>query len=305
MTSDTDNDEPPKDTDKPPKERDAPYPLAGVELDSVSDEELGRLFNTAPVLYQAGSNKIVQISKDLIMKGAGTVSPGEAETQRFAAAQGLKVPSVHRVFSLIGMYPDWPEEATWFIVMDFVPGTLLEKAWPDLSTDERESMALKAAEMINRMQSLNLGGMPPGPVGFEGDEPWRGPYFTAYGIGPFATLKDMEDWYNHKLDVCIRLKRTTNDTQRFAFDEAVLTHQDIAPRNLIVKDEDQELCLIDFGMGGVYPVGFEQAALAKQGPGEWDQEFSKMVLPKLSYRGEIELKKLRAITYGLTTGAFM
>ncbi|GKT52253.1 uncharacterized protein ColSpa_12434 [Colletotrichum spaethianum] len=91
----------------------------------------------------------------------------------------------------------------------------------------------------------------------------------------------------------------------FTFDDVVLTHQDIDPRNLIVRDEDQELCLIDFGMGDVYLVGFEQAALARQGPGEWDQEFREMVSPKLSYQGEEELKQLRAIMYGLTTGAFL
>ncbi|KAK1988655.1 kinase-like domain-containing protein [Colletotrichum cereale] len=305
MTSDADTEVPPKATDETLGTGDDHYPLDGTKLASVSNEELGRLLDTAPVLYQAGSNKIVRISKDLILKGGGTVSQGEAETQRFAATHGIQVPTVHRVFSLIGVYQNWPEEVTWFVVMEFMPGTLLETAWPDLSTYARESVAAKAAGMIDRMQSLRLDNMPPGPVGYGGDEPWRGPYFTAYGIGPFPTLKDMEDWYNHKLDVCIKLGRTTDETRRFAFKEAILTHQDIAPRNIIIRDEDQEPCLIDFGMGGIYPVGFEQAALARQGPGKWDKEFREMILPKLAYQGDQELKQLKAIMYGLTTGAFL
>ncbi|EQB49821.1 hypothetical protein CGLO_10796 [Colletotrichum gloeosporioides Cg-14] len=189
--------------------------------------------------------------------------------------------------------------------MDFVPGVSLEKAWPDLDTDTRESVAVKVAEMIDRMQSLKISDMPPGPVDHGGDEPWRGPYFTEYGTGPFPTVQDMEDWYNHKLDVCIRLKRTSNETQRFSFTDVVLTHQDIAPRNLILQEGNQDLCLVDFGFGGIYPTGFEQAALARQAVGQWDVEFREMILQKLTYRGEKELKQLRAIMYGLTTGVLL
>ncbi|KAF0317363.1 C6 zinc finger domain protein [Colletotrichum asianum] len=249
MASDDKTEEFPTETDKPPQLEEKSYPLDGVELDSVSDEELGRLFRTAPILYQAGSNKIVRISQSLVLKGDGTVSKGEGETQRFAAVHGFPVPTVHRVFSLFGLYPDWPEEQSWFIVMDFVPGVSLEKAWPDLDTDTRDTVAVKVAEMIDRMQSLKISDMPPGPVDHGGDEPWRGPYFTEYGTGPFPTLQDMEDWYNHKLDVCIRLKRTSNETQRFSFTDVVLTHQDIAPRNLILQEGNQDLCLVDFGFG--------------------------------------------------------
>ncbi|KAF4906524.1 hypothetical protein CGCF415_v007973 [Colletotrichum fructicola] len=295
----------PTDSDKSTQLEDISYPLDDVEFDSVSDEQLGRLFQTAPVLYQAGSNKIVRISQSLVLKGDGTVSKGEGETQRFAAVHGFPVPTFHRVFSLFGLYPDWPEEQSWFIVMDFVLGVSLEKAWPELNTDTRESVALKVAEIIDRMQSLKISDMPPGPVDYEGDELWRGPYFTAYGIGPFPTLQDMEDWYNHKLDVCIRLKRTSNGTKRFSFTDVVLTHQDIAPRNLILQEGNQNLCLVDFGFGGIYLTGFEQAALARQAVGQWDVEFGEMVLERLSNRGERELKQLRVIMYGLTTGVLL
>ncbi|KAF3808454.1 hypothetical protein GCG54_00006312 [Colletotrichum gloeosporioides] len=288
-----------------PQVEDRLHPLDGGELDSVSDDELGRLFWTAPILYQAHGNKVVRISQSLVLKGGGTVSQGEGETQRFAAVCGFPVPTVHRVFSLIGVYPNWPEEESWFIVMDFVPGILLEKAWPDLDTDTREFVAAKVAEMIDRMQSLKIFDMPPGPVDYEEDKPWQGPYFTLYGTGPFPTLQDMEDWYNHKLDVCIRLKQTRNETRRFSFTEVVLTHQDIAPENLILRQETGDLCLINFEFGGIYPVGFEQAGLASGGLGKWNEEFRKMVLPKLSYQGEKELKQLKAIMYGLTTGVLL
>ncbi|KAL0930506.1 C6 zinc finger domain protein [Colletotrichum truncatum] len=305
MVTETIIDTAPGDPGKSPQAEVKSYPLDGVELDSVSNEDLAKLLFTAPVLYEAGSNRIVRISKEMVLKGSGTVSKCEGETQRFAAAHGLQVPTVHRIFSLIGFYPGWPEETGWFMVMDFVPGTSLEDAWPDLDTEARESVTAEVAEMINKMQSLDLVGMPPGPIGHEGDEPWRGPYFTAYGTGPFRTLKEMEDWYNHKLDVCIRLTQAKADVPRFAFERAVLTHQDIAPRNLVIRDEDQKICLIDFSMSGIYPVGFEQAALARQAFGKWDKEFREMVLSKLAYRGDLELRQLRNVMYGLTTGVLL
>ncbi|KAH0427758.1 hypothetical protein CcaCcLH18_09464 [Colletotrichum camelliae] len=174
--------------------------------------------------------------------------------------------------------------------MDFVPGILLENAWPDPDTVARESAAAKVAEIVDRMQSLKISDMSPGPVDYEEDKPRRGPHFTEYGPRPFPTLQDMEDWYNHKLDVCIRLRRATDETRRFPFKDVVLTHQDISPPNLILREGNQDLCLIDFGFGGIYPTGFEQAALARQGPGEWDEEFRDMVLPKPSYQGERELE---------------
>ncbi|KAH6985449.1 hypothetical protein EDB80DRAFT_549295, partial [Ilyonectria destructans] len=81
---------------------------------------------------------------------------------------------------------------------------------------------------------------------------------------PFATVSDMQDWYTHKLDVCIRLRRLPPDTPRFQFDKLALTHPDIAPRNIIVEEGTNQLVLIDWSMGGIYPVGFEQAAMSHQ-----------------------------------------
>ena len=43
----------------------------------------------------------------------------------------------------------------------------------------------------------------------------------------------------------------------------VLTHQDIAPRNLIL-DPFGQLWLIDWAYVGVYPKGFEQSSISKQ-----------------------------------------
>jgi hypothetical protein len=76
--------------------------------------------------------------------------------------------------------------------------------------------------MIEEMQSITLNHMRPGPIG--GGAPFRGPWFSDYGAGPFDTLQELEDWLNHKLDVCLHLKRAQKDTPRFEFKDTNCAH---------------------------------------------------------------------------------
>ncbi|KAH7265561.1 uncharacterized protein BKA55DRAFT_672390 [Fusarium redolens] len=130
------------------------------------------------------------------------------------------------------------------------------------------------------------------------DAKFQGPWFTDYGAGPFDTLGELEDWCNHKIDVCVMVKQLPPGTPRFEFKDIVLTHQDLAPRNLVL-DKDMKLWVLDWGCAGVYPKGFEQAALQVQA---WNKEYAEMVLGKLSDHQSIVIEQLADIAYGLSTG---
>jgi hypothetical protein len=181
--------------------------------------------------------------------------------------------------------------------MDYIAGPTVEKAWPSLEQDAKESVTQQVADMIESMQSHKLNDMSPGPVGFP-DEKCRGPWFTDYGAGPFKTLQELQDWFNHKVDVCIQVRQLPATTPRFHFRDLVFTHQDIAQRNLVL-DAGGKVWLVDWGCAGVYPVGFEQAAL-------WEQDrnsgFVEMVLSKLSDRQDEMVRQKARIAYGLSTG---
>lgn len=250
------------------REKSPPTHPSSSDISSVSDDELVRIFCTGPVLYQFGANKVVQLSGDLVIKGGPCMTRGEAETQILAANLGFRVPTVHRVFRHTLPDIEFQSEECWLMVMDFIPGVLLEKLWPTLEQDAQKNIAKQVAQLIQELQSTSVSEFGLGPVGGNDGEPWIGPYFTLYGAGPFSTLSDMEAWYNHKLDVCIRLRRLPEDTPRFRFDAVALTHQDIAPRNIIIQEGNGQLILIDWSMGGIYPIGFEAAALSRQAIGD-------------------------------------
>ena len=80
----------------------------------------------------------------------------------------------------------------------------------------------------------------------------------------------------------------------------MLTHQDIAPQNLIL-DAEGKVWMIDWAFAGIYPLGFEQAVLGVRSSGY--REFANLVLSKLSDRQEHITKQLASIGYGLSLAA--
>jgi aminoglycoside phosphotransferase (APT) family kinase protein len=212
----------------------------------------------------------------------------------------LPVPRDHRTFtaSIPGIF-NGPLVKGYFFIMDYVPGPTVEECWNSLDLDPKLSVTGQVAAMINRMQSSSFK-ISPGPIGGSEGQKFQGPWFTEYGAGPFATLQDLEDWCNHKIDVCIKFKQASRHESRFRFRKVVLTHQDVAPRNLIL-DTQGTVWIIDWGVSGAYPPRFEQAAFQAQSGR--NGEFMVMVLARLSDRQERVVKQFATIGYGLSVAA--
>lgn len=154
--------------------------------------------------------------------------------------------------------------------------------------------------MIETTQSHKLNDTPPGPFGSP-NEKCQGPWFTNSGAGPFKTLQEVQDWFNHKVDVGIQVRELPATTSRFRFQDLVFTHQDIADRNLVL-DAGGKAWLVDWGCAGVYPVGFEQVALREQSA---IKPVAEMVLSKLSDRHDEMARQKARIAYGLSTGKYL
>ncbi|KAJ5150472.1 Aminoglycoside phosphotransferase [Penicillium coprophilum] len=266
------------------------FPLDGKDLDSVTDETLVTLLESAPSLHTLGGTKVVRLSRNLVMKGGGTVLPCEAETLKFVASKtSIRVPRVYRTFQV-------EDETQYFgtkgyIVMDFIPGQPLDKCWADLPSDNQRQIATQIADVIKEMQSIVI--LQPGPFG---GGKFRGRLFTDYSAGPFKDCAELQGWFNHKLDICKHVNQCPKDIPPFRFHTFVLTHQDISPRNLIL-DDNGEVWLIDWAYAGAYPPAFESAALLAQ---QFFIDFNKAVLSVIPRFPEQELQ-LDSIAYGPTS----
>lgn len=217
-----------------------------------------------------------------------------------AETLGLPVPRVYRNFTA-----DVPQNEggkpikARFIVMDYIPGPTVKDFLASLNAEQQQSVAGQVASMIENMQSTILN-LPPGPVGWTGNQKFEGPWFTDDGAGPFASLQELEDWCNHKNDICVRYQQLEQDLPRFNSRSLVLTHQDIAPQNLIL-DAQGKVWLIDWQFAGIYPPGFEQAVL--QVRSSCYRDFAEMVLSKLPDRQAHMTEQYRNISYGLSVAA--
>ncbi|KAF5557710.1 kinase-like (PK-like) [Fusarium napiforme] len=279
------------------------FPLDEHDISSLTDQELLSAYLMAPQLHDYGAITVSRVSKNYVIKGGPGVAKSEAENMRFAfQTLQLPVPKVHRTFTAeIQEYPGMSTTRLiegHFIVMDYVQGLSIDKTWQSFDTSTKEAVAQQVADVIEKMQSTILNDMPVGPIGRAQDAKFQGPWFTDYGAGPFDTLGELEDWCNHKIDVCVMVKQLPPDTTRFKFQDIVLTHQDLALRNLVL-DEDMKVWVIDWGCAGVYPRGFEQAALQVQAENE---VYAAMVLGRISDRQDVVIQQLANIAYGLSTG---
>ncbi|KAF5652422.1 hypothetical protein F25303_3299 [Fusarium sp. NRRL 25303] len=219
----------------------------------------------------------------LVIKGGPGVAESEAENMKFALETlGLPIPKVHHAFTAeILDDPDLPETAlveAHFIVIDYIKGSMVDKSWQSLDTTAKETVAQQVVDVIDKMQSTILNHMPVGPIERSQDAKFQGPWFTDYGAGPFNTLGELEDWCNHKIDVGIMVKQLKPETPRFEFKGIVLTHQDLALRNLIL-DKDMKVSV--------------QAE---------NNECADMVLERLSERQDTMIAQYRKIAYGLSSG---
>jgi hypothetical protein len=167
-------------------------------VQSASDEALIALYDTAPVIYHFGGTKIVRISRTLVLKGGTSVLPCEAQNMSFASAYTrIPVPTVRRVLNIQHNNGYW--STTCCIVMDYVQGVCLSDCWATLDTASQCEIASQAAAMIRELGSIPL--QHPGPVGGTQSR-LRGVWFSDFGAGPFATIQGLEDWCNHKLELC-------------------------------------------------------------------------------------------------------
>ncbi|KAJ5957695.1 hypothetical protein N7501_011974 [Penicillium viridicatum] len=284
------------------------FPLDSCDISQVSDETLTTLFDTAPALHSYEGTRVVRVSHTLVLKGGRGAPSSEANILNLVAecdgSETIRLPKVYRVLNI---EPDEIYGYICLILMDLIDGVSVEQCWGNLKQTERMSVVSQVALMITTLRSIALSQEQqdqPGPVGCEGCVA-HGYWFTDIGSGPFRSKEHMETWFNCRLDITKKFHQAPNDAPLFHFDKLVLTHMDIAPRNLILGS-DRNVWLIDWGDAGLYPDGFEIASL--KAPRFKSPEYTDMLLEILSNmipEHEELLQQLRSIAFALTTGQWL
>ncbi|KFX94413.1 hypothetical protein O988_06322 [Pseudogymnoascus sp. VKM F-3808] len=213
--------------------------VAGWEnaTDALSNDEIAALCENPGVRINGAefTRGIAKLSDDIAVKYGEGITDEEVANQNFAYEYSLtsdiKVPKIHRFFR-IGY------EA--YIVMDFVDGVTLD----EINCREHPGLIDRLALAIHSLFSQIPCG-PPGPK--NGGIP-RGYLFSEDGaLTTFNTIPKLNQWMNKRL-------RAKEGEPGFDFtaSECVFYHQDLAPRNIIMRP-DGSFCLIDWEHAGFYP----------------------------------------------------
>lgn len=217
------------------------------------DSELVGHILSSPRICQYSA--LYVISPNLVVKCVSKRrAADEVEGIRFAQRLRLRVPSVKRIIH---------KDGDVYVIMTRVHGRTIEAAWPEMSWWSTIRAAFQLRNYIRVMRSKSsptAGSLVTG----ECNSIWLEDY---YGLPDHATPEMFSSYIQFWLEYQPRRKQTNKrrNTRKLHIlpptpKHFVFTHQDLAPRNLLL-DEQDNLWIVDWGRCGWYPLYFEYAGI--------------------------------------------
>ncbi|ESZ92545.1 kinase domain-containing protein [Sclerotinia borealis F-4128] len=203
------------------------------------------------ILYQYGNRSIKRLPDGLVLKSGPSIRLAEAAAMDLAAKHGLPVPKSHGVCE-----PDQENgRRLGWIKMDFVEGTALEDVWADLNKQEKLDICHQLRDILIKMRTIE----PPtqGTINSCDNSSIKdGRNISDYQGGPFKNETEFNEFILDfgarppvALEQAIRNRMPTGH-------RTVLTHCDLSPRNIMVRD-GKITGLIDWEDGGFFPEYWE------------------------------------------------
>jgi hypothetical protein len=214
----------------------------------LSDEEIIAHCLGPNAVFVGGTEKlgrrVVRIGDDAVVKFGYYVNRFEFENLKIA--KSLVDPSVVYIPEAYRFFKDESQRdrlfgQRGFILMEYVRGTKIDPI-DDLKLVQKVANVVAHFTFIKGEIPGTLSRGPCGSILFpDNDE------FT------FDTVQAMENWINRRI--------FSHQTSKISLKgiELVLCHLDIAPRNLLWRD-DELICFLDWASAGFYPRCFEFAA---------------------------------------------
>ncbi|KIM36183.1 hypothetical protein M413DRAFT_321229 [Hebeloma cylindrosporum] len=252
----------------------APEPSSSI--DELTDEELYALIekrDKSNVVRPPNhwntliTDTVWRISPEAVVKY--TYSPTEAFMMSYVSSYtSIPIPKVRRI---LYEYPSNPHCETWWIVMDYIDGDVLETAWKTMTTWRRLCMIWTVRGYIRELQKTPIPSPDaPGPFDASGKAYLcRGTYFTEDGAGPFNSYAEMGAWFDRRrfdnLAFIHARQGIMYPCPKFdASHPLVLCHMDLHMRNFVV-DGSGKLWIIDWANAGAFPPWLEYAQMVLWG----------------------------------------
>lgn len=220
--------------------------MAPKYVDAVQGKELYNYFGNRVVESKTTHGNVVAVKQ----KPAGAFVRSEAEMMHYASQQGILAPRV------IGSYDVEPEVIA--TVTDLIPGESLDKAWHTMDKNQRNSIKSQLKEQIhlfrtctqpyigriNRQETLNF---------------YDRLHF--HFMGPFDSEEEFDNWCLARVKspmTAAMWKKLVPRMRGTGPSKFVLTHGDLAARNIMVKD-GKITGIVDWEYSGFFPEYMEYA----------------------------------------------
>ncbi|RAL09903.1 kinase-like protein [Aspergillus homomorphus CBS 101889] len=217
-----------------------------------------------------------------VSKAGSGIGPAEVESMRLVSRH-TSVPISHVIHTTFNAYYGRIE-------MSIVPGVSLDTRWDMLDERSKESVCRQTWNLIAKVQAIPR---PPELDGFvrcgvDGSAP-RDYIFKDLQDPPRALRSDAElrarvheryvhfGGYQYEYELSEMLPRS---------DRTVFTHADIAPRNIMIDEENKITGILDWEHAGWYPEYWEYAQILRSASwGDWSEWMDRTAPRKWDLHG--------------------
>ena len=240
------------------------------------DEELIAHCRSPDAVFLGGTqnvaNKVVQIGDNAVMKFGPFVTRFEYENLKLAKElvdpRILYIPDVYR-FLVDDKTHQARDGELGYILMEYVHGSKIDPL-------DNPEQVRRIAEIVSHLASIR--GEVPGPLS---RGPCCGDLFPDRNGLTFDGVKGLEDFFNKRLN--------PQDPPKLNLEgvELVLCHLDIAPRNILWRD-DGSICFLDWYSAGFYSRFFEFAVQRHSCDEVFNQMLLDAMMPPLSKEEDVQ-----------------
>ncbi|KIH91210.1 hypothetical protein SPBR_01904 [Sporothrix brasiliensis 5110] len=204
----------------------------------------------ATLIHEFHGKLITLHPGNIVRKSSRAIGLHEADALRVASEAGLPAPRSHGT----NVTPDGRNQ----IFMSYIEGQTLSAIWTELSTEEKRSYAKQLQQILKAMRAV-----PPPADGYIGSCDGKMIREARMYMSYRAPACYGEEQFNHHLIASVHpelpqaiVKALAGRLEKMPKHRVVLTHCDLAPRNIMVKD-GKITGLVDWADAGWYPEYWE------------------------------------------------